>query len=255
MSIILTQNSFLHCKPQLISVKQDAVGAVDSITAKFKAVAITTWLYLVLMIVMVCFNIGICTYHESNAENAKKKYKMMEKMRNRKDCVISGATLDKEKGTVKELISNCNIFTCISTHDLTTQALCQFMWRKCLALSAYTMCCVTYYAAYLTLNVCKKRVTALINTDIGWSGARMTADIFETNECTANSFTANFRAMKHPITKILSYAPRLPARHVIPVKISRMRFFKKSSMTIMLAAMLIVSIIARSQAQQVSLEF
>jgi hypothetical protein len=84
-------------------------------------------------------------------------------------------------------------------------------------------------------------MTALINTF-------MSTNVSETNECITNSFTAKFTAMKH---NLLSSVSNLLA----PVKVQRRRFFKRSSTFIILAVVFTVSIIAESQAQQVSLQF
>ena len=187
-------------------------------------------------------NIGISIYHEGNVENANKSYKTTEKKRDTTDCVISGIA------TGRALASKCDIFACKSTHDLTTQTLCQFMWHKWFAFCIYNMCLANIYAAYLTLNGCKKHMTALINTF-------MSTNVSETNGCITNSFTAKFTAMKHTIIHVLSSVSRLLAPHMMPVKVQRRRFFKRSSTFIMLAVVFTVSIIAESQAQQVSLQF
>jgi hypothetical protein len=129
------------------------------------------------------------------------------------------------------------------------------MWHKWLAFCVYNTSLVNFYAAYLTLNGCKKHVTALINTFFGWTGARMSTYVFETNECIANSFTAKFTAMKHTIIHVLSSASHLLAPCTMPVKVQRRRLFERSSSIIMLAVVFTVSIIAGSQAQQVSLQF
>ena len=187
-------------------------------------------------------NIGISIYHEGNVENANKSYKTMEKKRDTTDCVISGIA------TGRALASKCDIFACKSTHDLTTQTLCQFMWHKWFAFCIYNMCLANIYAAYLTLNGCKKHMTALINTF-------MSTNVSETNGCITNSFTAKFTAMKHTIIHVLSSVSRLLAPHMMPVKVQRRRFFKRSSTFIILAVVFTVSIIAESQAQQVSSQF
>jgi hypothetical protein len=191
--------------------------------------------YFGLMIAIAWFNIGISIYHEGNVENSNKSYKTTEKKRDTTDCVISGTA------TGRALASKCDIFAYKSTHDLTTQTLCQFMWHKWFAFCIYNMCLANIYAAYLTLNGCKKHMTALINTF-------MSTNVSETNECITNSFTAKFTAMKH---NLLSSVSNLLA----PVKVQRRRFFKRSSTFIILAVVFTVSIIAESQAQQVSLQF
>jgi hypothetical protein len=61
--------------------------------------------------------------------------------------------------------------------------------------------------------------------------------------------------MKHTIIHVLSSASHLLAPCTMPVKVQRRRFFKRSSTFIMLAVVFTVSIIAESQAQQVSLQF
>jgi hypothetical protein len=83
----------------------------------------------------------------------------------------------------------------------------------------------------------------------------MSTYVFETNECIANSFTAKFTAMKHTIIHVFSSASHLLAPCTMPVKVQRRRFFKRSSTFIMLAVVFTVSIIAESQAQQVSSQF
>ncbi len=213
-------------------------------------------LYFALLIATACFNIGICIYHAGNVvENANTSYKTMEKKLDTKDCAISGTGLIAEESTSGALASNCDIFAPKSTHDLTTQMLCRCMWHKWLAFCVYNTSLVNFYAAYLTLNGCKKHVTALINTFFGWTGARMSTYVFETNECITNSFTAKFTAMKHTIIHVLSSASHLLAPCTMPVKVQRRRFFKRSSTFIMLAVVFTVSIIAESQAQQVSSQF
>jgi hypothetical protein len=119
------------------------------------------------------------------------------------------------------------------------------MWHKWLAFCVFNTSLVNFYAAYLTLNGCKKHVTALINTFFGWTGARMSTYVFETNECIPNSFTAKFTAMKHTIIHVLSSASHLLAPCTMPVKVQRRRFFKRSSTFIMLAVVFTVSIIAK----------
>jgi hypothetical protein len=216
----------------------------------------TIRLYFALLIATACFNIGICIYHAGNVvENANTSYKTMEKNFDTKDCAISGTGLIAEESTSGALASNCDIFAPKSTHDLTTQTLCRCMWHKWLAFCVYNTSLVNFYAAYLTLNGCKKHVTALINTFFGWTGARMSTYVFETNECIANSFTAKFTAMKHTIIHVLSSASHLLAPCTMPVKVQRRRLFERSSSIIMLAVVFTVSIIAGSQAQQVSLQF
>jgi hypothetical protein len=181
-----------------------------------------------------------------------KKNSSHEKM----DCVIYGSGLVTKKATGRALASNCDIFACKSTHDSTTKSLCQFMWHKWVAFCIYNMCLVTFCAAYLTLSRCKKRVIASINTFIGCTGAVMSTNVFETNKYIANSFTAaNFTAIEHTTIRIISSFSDLLASHAISVKFQRKRFVKRSSTTIMLAVTLIVSIVAGSQAQQVSLQF
>jgi hypothetical protein len=129
------------------------------------------------------------------------------------------------------------------------------MWHKWLAFCVYNTSLVNFYAAYLTLNGCKKHVTALINTFFGWTGARMSTYVFETNECIANSFTAKFTAMKHTIIHVLSSASHLLVPHMTPVKLQRRRLFERRSSIIILAVVFIVSIIAETEGQQVSLQF
>ena len=216
----------------------------------------TIRLYFALLIATACFNIGICMYHAGNVvENANTSYKTMVKKLDTKDCAISGTGLIAEESTSGALASNCDIFAPKSTHDLTTQTLCRFIWHKWLAFCVYNTSLVNFYAAYLTLNGCKKHVTALINTFFGWTGARMSTYVFETNECIANSFTAKFTAMKHTIIHVLSSASHLLVPHMTPVKLQRRRLFERRSSIIMLAVVFIVSIIAETEGQQVSLQF
>jgi uncharacterized protein YnzC (UPF0291/DUF896 family) len=216
----------------------------------------TIRLYFALLIATACFNIGICIYHAGNVvENANTSYKTMEKKLDTKDCAISGTGLIAEESTSGALACNCDIFAPKSTHDLTTQTLCRCMWHKWLAFCVYNTSLVNFFAAYLTLNGCKKHVTALVNTFFGWTGARMSTYVFETNECIANSFTAKFTAMKHTISHVLSSASHLLVPHMTPVKLQRRRLFERRSSIIMLAVVFIVSIIAETEGQQVSLQF
>ena len=180
-----------------------------------------------------------------------KKKSSQEKM----DCVIYGSGLVTEEATGRALASNCDIFACKSTHDLMAKSLCQFMWHKWVAFCIYNMCLVTFCAAYLTLSRCKKRVTASINTFIGCTGAVMSTYVFETNEYFANSFTANFTAIERTTIHVIASVSDLLASHAMSVKFQRKRFVKRSSTTIMLAVAFILSVIAGSQAQQVSLQF
>jgi hypothetical protein len=204
--------------------------------------------FFALLIATACFNIGICIYHAGSVvENANTSYKTMEKKLDTKDCAISGTGLIAEESTIGALASNCDIFAPKSTHDLTTQTL----W---LAFCVYNTSLVNFYAAYLTLNGCKKHVTALINTFIGWTGAKMSTYVFKTNECIANSFTAKFTAMKHTIIHVLFSASHLLVPHMTTVKLQS-RFFERRSSIIMLYVVFLVSIIAGSQGQQVSLQF
>jgi hypothetical protein len=216
----------------------------------------TIRLFFALLIATACFNIGICIYHAGSVvENANTSYKTMEKKLDTKDCAISGTGLIAEESTSGALASNCDIFAPKSTHDLTTQTLCRCMWHKWLAFCVYNTSIVNFYAAYLTLNGCKKHVTALINTFFGWTGARMSTYVFETNECIANSFTAKFTAMKHTIIHVLSSASHLLVPHMTPVKLQRRRLFERRSSIIILAVVFIVSIIAETEGQQVSSQF
>ena len=229
----------------LIQVFAENRGVTDS----------TIQLYFALLIALACFNFGICIYHEGNVENANKIYKTMKKKCDTKDCVISGTRLLAEEAIGKALASNCDIFTCKSTLDLTTQTLRQVTWHKWFAF-CNNMCLVNFHAAaYLTLNGWKKHVTALINTFIGWTGARMSTFFFETNECIANSFTAKFTAMRRTIILVLSSVSHLLVQRMTPVKVQRRKFFTRSSTIVMLAVLFTVSIIAGGQAQQVGLQF
>ncbi len=81
---------------------------------------------------------------------------------------------------------------------------------------------------------------------IAWTCARM-------NTCIASCFAAYFIAKKHSIVHVLSSVSQSLAPHVMPVKFQRRRVFKRSSTIIMFAVVLLLSIIAGSEAQQVSL--
>jgi hypothetical protein len=83
--------------------------------------------------------------------------------------------------------------------------------------------------------------------------ARMNTLGFETNECIASCFAAYFTAKKHSIVHALSSVSQSLAPHVMPVKFQRRRVFKRSSTIIVFAVALLLSIIAGSEAQQVSL--
>lgn len=199
---------------------------------------ITTWLYLVLLIVMVCFNIGICTFCEGSFANAKKYYKTMETKR-LVDCVILVSGLFAEEATVKILTFNSDIFACKSKHDLMTQIFCQIMWRW-FAFCAYNVCHFTCHSSFLIPNGFQKHILALISTFIGWTSA----------------WTRTFApAIRHTTTHVLLSNSHIPAPHVMQAKFQRKRFFKRSSTTMMLAVMITVSTIARSQAQKVSPQF
>jgi hypothetical protein len=191
-------------------------------------------------------------------ENANKIYKTIEKKRDTtKDRVISGSgsVLVSEEATDWALTSSCDMLASKSTHDPRT--LCKFIWHKWFAFCIYNMCLFTYHAAYLILNGRKKYVTALSNAFVGWTGARMITDVFETNDRITKSFAANFTAMNHTTNHVLSFVYHLLAPHMMPAKFQRRRTIKRRSTTNMLAVVLIVSItiFAGSKAQQVSLQF
>lgn len=208
--------------------------SIQVLTKNRELINSTTCLFLVLLIAMVCFNIGICTFCEGNVDNEKKTKRTME------DCVLSVTDLVPKEPSVKVLTSTCDIFACISEHDLTTQTLCQFMWRKWFAFRAYNTCLVTCYSAYLIPNGCMKHTIALINAFIGWTSARMRRFVLATRRTT---------------THVLFCKSHIPAPNMMRVKFQRKRFFKRSSTTMILAVMITVPTIGRSQAQQVSLQF
>ena len=104
----------------------------------------------------------------------------------------------------------------------------------------------------LVPRVMGKYTIALIYTYIGWTCARMNTLGFETNECIASCFAAYFTAQKHSIVHVLSSVSQSLAPHVMPLKFLRRRVFKRSS-TIIMFAVVLLSIIAGSEAQQVSL--
>ena len=199
-------------------------------------------------------------------ENANKIHKTIEERRHTtKDCVISssGSGLVFEEVTGWALAPNRDdtlASNSKSTHHLTAQTLCKFMWHKWFTFCIYIMCLVTYYAGYLTLNGDKKRFTALINTFIGRTGARISLYLFEAYECFAKSFHANLKAINHTITNVLSAVSHLPVPYnMMPVTFERRRVFKRSSTTNILAVVLISmvssTIIIGGQARQVSLQF
>ncbi len=213
----------------------------------------TLWSYFVLLISIVCFNVGIFTYPKGDVKSANKGYNMTEKQHDTKDCVISVSGLVAEEATGKALASTSDIYACKSTHDLTTLTLCHFMWRKWFTFCTYYMCLlyfVIFYASQM-LSGCKDRVTAFINTFISWTSTRTSTHVFETKKHIAKSFTVNFTAIEHPPIHAISSVFHMLVPNLMPAKFPRRRFFKRSSTTIMLA----LSIIAGSQAQQVSLQF
>jgi hypothetical protein len=213
----------------------------------------TTWLYLVLLIAMVCFNIGICTY-DGNVENATENDKTMETKRNTtEDCVISVTGLVAKEATVKVLTSNCDNIACKSKH-LTTQTFCHFMWRTWFAFCAYSICHVTCYSAFLIPNGCKEHIIALMKTFICWTGARMSTFVLGTNKCNTNTFTVHFPATRHTTTHVPFSNSHILSPHVMPVKFQRTRFFKRSSTAMMLAVVLTLFNTPESHAQQVSLK-
>ncbi len=214
----------------------------------------TNWLYLVLLIAMVCFNIGICTFSEGNVENARENDKMMETKRNTtEDCVISVTGLVAKEATVKVLTSICDIFSCKSKH-LTTQTFCHFMWRTCFAFCAYCICHVTCYSAFLIPNGCKEHILVPMKTFICWTGARMSTFVLGTNKCNTNSFTVHFPATRNTTTHVPFSNSHILSPHVMPVKFQRTRIFKRSSTAMMLAVVLTLFNTPESHAQQVSLK-
>ena len=215
----------------------------------------TTWVYLVLLIAMVCFNIDICTFCEGNVENARENYKTVEMKRNTtEDCVIYATGLVAKEAIVKVLTSNCGKFPCKSKHYLTTQTFCHFMWRKWFAFCAYSICHVTCYSAFLIPNGCKEHIIALMKTFICWTGARMSTFVLGTNKCNTNTFTVHFPATRHTTTHVPFSNSHILSPHVMPVKFQRTRFFKRSSTAMMLAVVLTLFNTPESHAQQVSLK-
>ncbi len=128
------------------------------------------------------------------------------------------------------------------------------MWRKWFFFCICNICFVTtFYAAYVTLKGHMKHIIALINTLIGWTGARMNTLVFDTKDCIAYCFATNFTTVEYNIAHGLSSASHLLAPHVMPMKFHRRKVFKRSSTTNMFVVVFLLSIISGSEAQQVSL--
>jgi hypothetical protein len=191
-------------------------------------------------------------------DNANKIHKMIEEKGRdtTNDCAIassgSGLFFGEATSWANRDVALASNFK--SSHHLTTQTLCKFMWRKWFDFCVCNMCLVTFYAAYLTLNGEKKHLTALVNTFIGRTVARISLYLLGTQESVVKSFNANLTAMNNTATNLLRTVSHLSAPFMMPVKFERRRVVKRSSTPNMLAVVLIVSITTIAQAQQVSLQ-
>jgi hypothetical protein len=214
------------------------------------------WFHVALLMATVCCVIGIDIYYEGNIKNENEAWKKMEMNCDTEGIGILSSGLIPEEATGKAFASNRDNFGCISMHDLTTQALCACMWHKLLALCNYGMSCVTFNAALLPLNGCKKQTTASIISFIGWAGAVGTFfKNFVANGCITNSYTAKFAATKHTIIDVLVPVALLLVPDRAPLKGQRKTVVKRSSALSMLCVLFLLSAVLGGQAQQVSLQF
>ena len=211
------------------------------------------WFHVVLLVAKVLSVFGIDVYCEGNIKNDNEAGKRMEMNCYTKGIGTFTSGLIPKEATGKSFASNWDDFGCISMHDLTTQALCACMWHKLLAFCVYVMSRVTFNAALLPLNECKKQSSASIITFIGWAGAVGT---FLKNFVTDGRITnSNFAATKHTIIHVLVPVVHLLMPDIIPLKGRRKTVVKRSSAVSMLCVLFLLSIISVSQAQQVSLQF
>jgi hypothetical protein len=208
----------------------------------------TTWFHVVLLMATVCSVIGIDIYYQSNIKNENEAWKRMEMNCDTNGIGIFSSGLIPEKATGKAIASNYDDFDCISMHDLTTQALCACMWHKLLAFCIYGMSRVTFNAAVLPLNGCKKQV--------GWAGTVGTLfKNFVTDGFITNSYTAKLAAMKHTIIHVLVHVGHLLVPDITPLKGRRKTFVKRSSTLSIFCVLFLLSAVLGGQAKQVSLQF
>ena len=240
----------------LISLIITAILLVQALATNRGITDCIVWFHVALLMAAVCSVIRIDIYYEGNINNANEVWKTMEVSCETKGIVISSSGLIPKEATSKALASNFDNFGCISTCDLMTQALCVCMWHKLIAFCIYGMSRVTFYAAFLSLNGCKKQVTASIITFIGWAGAiGMFFKNFVTDGFITNSYTAKFAAMKHTIIHVLVPVAHLLVPDITPLKGQRKTVVKRSSALSMLCVLFLLSAVLGGQAQQVSLQF
>jgi hypothetical protein len=125
------------------------------------------------------------------------------------------------------------------------------MWHKLFAFCVYVMSRVTFNAALLPLNGCKKQLSASIITFIGWAGSvGAFLKNFVTDGCITNS---KFAATKHTIIQVLVPGVHLLVPDITPLKGRRKTVVKRSSALSMLCVLFLLSAVLGGQAQQVSL--
>jgi hypothetical protein len=235
----------------LISLIIAAIFLVQAIVTNRGITDCIIWFHVVLLMATVCSVIGIDIYYEGNIKNENGARKRMEMNCYTKSIGTFTSGLIPEEASGKAFASNCDDFGCISMHDLTTQALCVCMWHKLFAFCVYVMSRVTFNAALLPLNGCKKQFSASIITFIGSAGSVGT---FVTDGCVTNSYTAKLAAMKHTIIHVLEHVVHLLVPDMTPLKGRRKTVVKRSSALSMLCVLFLLSAVLGGQAQQVSLQ-
>ena len=236
----------------LISLTIAAILLVQALVTDRGITDCIIWFHAVLLIATVCSVIGIDISCEGNIKNENGDRKRMEMNCYTKSIGTFTSGLIPEEASGKAFASNCDDFGCISMHDLTTKALCVCMWHKLFAFCVYVMSRVTFNAALLPLNGCKKQLSASIITCIGWAGSvGAFLKNFVTDGCITNS---KFAATKHTIIHVLVPVVHLLVPDITPLKGRRKTVVKRSSVLSMLCVLFLLSAVLGGQAQQVSLQ-